>query len=104
MDSKPVPLAGFNFVPVRVPGQGTYTEGNKPFVDFNAVVAGILVLTAFALLLDWMVTLAERRLLVWQPKGGEPRIQIRPTRWPYDRQPELRYGFPRDPWRIGGAL
>ena len=40
MDVKPVPIAGFNFVPVRVPGQGTYTEGNKPFVDFNAVVAG----------------------------------------------------------------
>jgi NitT/TauT family transport system permease protein len=39
--------------------------------DFNAVVAGILVLTAFALLLDWAVTLAERRLLVWQPKNGE---------------------------------
>jgi NitT/TauT family transport system permease protein len=39
--------------------------------DFNAVVAGILVLTAFALVLDWIVTLAERRLLVWQPRGGE---------------------------------
>jgi NitT/TauT family transport system permease protein len=39
--------------------------------DFNAVVAGIVVLTAFALMLDWMVTLAERRLLVWQPRGGE---------------------------------
>jgi NitT/TauT family transport system permease protein len=39
--------------------------------DFNAVVAGILVLTAFALLLDWGVTLAERRLLVWQPRSGE---------------------------------
>ena len=26
---------------------------------------------AFALLLDWGVTLAERRLLVWQPRGGE---------------------------------
>jgi NitT/TauT family transport system permease protein len=39
--------------------------------DFNAVVAGILVLTVFALLLDWAVTLAERRLLVWQPKSGE---------------------------------
>ncbi len=39
--------------------------------DINSVFAGILVLTAFALLLDWMVTLAERRLLVWQPKGGE---------------------------------
>jgi mannose-6-phosphate isomerase-like protein (cupin superfamily) len=40
MDGKPMPVAGFNFVPVRVPGQGAYAEGNKPFVDFNAVVAG----------------------------------------------------------------
>lgn len=39
--------------------------------DFNAVVAGIVVLTVFALLLDGMVTWAERRLLVWQPRGGE---------------------------------
>ena len=39
--------------------------------DINAVFAGILVLTAFALLLDWIVTLVERRLLVWQPRGGE---------------------------------
>ena len=39
--------------------------------DINAVFAGIVVLTAFALLLDWGVTVAERRLLVWQPRGGE---------------------------------
>ncbi len=39
--------------------------------DINSVFAGIVVLTAFALLLDWAVTLAERRLLVWQPRGGE---------------------------------
>src|SRR6266705_3361947 len=39
--------------------------------DINSVFAGILVLTAFALLLDWAVSLAERRLLVWQPRGGE---------------------------------
>ncbi|MEA3192168.1 MAG: sulfonate transport system permease protein [Betaproteobacteria bacterium] len=39
--------------------------------DFNAVVAGILVLTAFALLLDGAVSLVERRLLVWQPRTGE---------------------------------
>jgi NitT/TauT family transport system permease protein len=39
--------------------------------DINAVFAGIVVLTAFALLLDWAVTLVERRLLVWQPRGGE---------------------------------
>jgi NitT/TauT family transport system permease protein len=39
--------------------------------DINSVFAGILVLTAFALILDWMVTLAERRLMVWQPRSGE---------------------------------
>jgi NitT/TauT family transport system permease protein len=39
--------------------------------DINSVFAGILVLTAFALLLDWMVTLVERRLMVWQPRSGE---------------------------------
>src|SRR5213083_805245 len=39
--------------------------------DINSVFAGILVLTAFALLLDWAVSFAERRLLVWQPRGGE---------------------------------
>jgi NitT/TauT family transport system permease protein len=39
--------------------------------DINAVFAGIIVLTIFALLLDWAVTLAERRLLVWQPRSGE---------------------------------
>jgi NitT/TauT family transport system permease protein len=39
--------------------------------DINTVFAGVLVLTAFALLLDWAVTVAERRLLVWQPRSGE---------------------------------
>ena len=39
--------------------------------DINSVFAGITVLTAFALLLDWAVTLAERRLMVWQPRAGE---------------------------------
>src|SRR5256886_10961686 len=39
--------------------------------DINAVFAGIVVLTVFALLLDWLVTLAERRLLVWQPRRRE---------------------------------
>jgi NitT/TauT family transport system permease protein len=39
--------------------------------DINSVFAGILILTAFALVLDWMVTIAERRLMVWQPRSGE---------------------------------
>jgi NitT/TauT family transport system permease protein len=39
--------------------------------DINSVFAGILVLTAFALALDGLVTLAERRLLVWRPAQSE---------------------------------
>jgi NitT/TauT family transport system permease protein len=39
--------------------------------DMNTVFAGILVLTGFALVLDWIVTLAEARLLVWRPTHGE---------------------------------
>ncbi|MGB7540678.1 MAG: ABC transporter permease [Burkholderiales bacterium] len=39
--------------------------------DINTVMAGILVLTAFALVLDWAVGLAERRLMVWQPRASE---------------------------------
>ena len=39
--------------------------------DINTVMAGILVLTAFALLLDAGVGRLERRLMKWQPKAGE---------------------------------
>jgi NitT/TauT family transport system permease protein len=39
--------------------------------DINTVFAGILVLTAFALVLDWIVSMVERRLMVWQPRSGE---------------------------------
>ena len=36
--------------------------------DMNTVMAGILVLTAFALVIDRCVTLAETRLMRWQPQ------------------------------------
>jgi NitT/TauT family transport system permease protein len=39
--------------------------------DINTVMAGILVLTGFALLLDAIVGQVERRLMTWQPKAGE---------------------------------
>ena len=39
--------------------------------DINTVFAGILVLTAFALALDALVSVAEKRLLVWRPTQGE---------------------------------
>ncbi|KGF78063.1 ABC transporter permease, partial [Massilia sp. JS1662] len=39
--------------------------------DVNTVFAGIAVLTAFALVLDGLVGLIERRLMKWQPRSGE---------------------------------
>ena len=39
--------------------------------DINTVFAGILVLTAFALVLDGAVGRIEKRLMRWQPAAGE---------------------------------
>jgi NitT/TauT family transport system permease protein len=39
--------------------------------DINTVMAGILVLTAFALLIDAAVGRVEKRLMKWQPRAGE---------------------------------
>ena len=39
--------------------------------DINTVMAGILVLTAFALALDAAVGAVEKRLMKWQPRAGE---------------------------------
>ena len=39
--------------------------------DINTVMAGILVLTTFALVLDALVGRIEKRLMTWQPKAGE---------------------------------
>jgi mannose-6-phosphate isomerase-like protein (cupin superfamily) len=40
VDETPVPLDGTTFVKVRIQGGGQYDQGNKPYIDFNAVVAG----------------------------------------------------------------
>jgi NitT/TauT family transport system permease protein len=39
--------------------------------DINTVMAGILVLTAFALALDAWVGFIERRLMKWQPRAAQ---------------------------------
>jgi NitT/TauT family transport system permease protein len=39
--------------------------------DINTVMAGILVLTVFALALDAVVGLIEKKLMKWQPRSGE---------------------------------
>lgn len=39
--------------------------------DINTVMAGILVLTVFALVLDQLVGRIEKHLMKWQPRSGE---------------------------------
>jgi NitT/TauT family transport system permease protein len=52
-------------------GVGYLIHQAEGFFDMNTVVAGILLLTAFALILDWAVGIAEKRLMVWQPRSAE---------------------------------
>ncbi len=52
-------------------GVGYLIHQAEGVFDINTVMAGIVVLTAFALVLDGAVGLIERRLLTWQPKAGE---------------------------------
>jgi NitT/TauT family transport system permease protein len=42
-------------------------------LDVAGVFAGIVVLAAFVIVIDWQVTLVERRLLVWRPVAAETR-------------------------------
>lgn len=39
-DAKPEPADGYTFVKTTVAGRGKYDQGNKPWIDFDAVVAG----------------------------------------------------------------
>ena len=52
-------------------GIGYLIQQAEGAFDINTVFAGILVLTAFALVLDFAVTKAEKRLLVWRPAQSE---------------------------------
>ncbi len=52
-------------------GVGYLIHQAEGVFDINTVMAGILVLTGFALALDATVGRIEKRLMKWQPKGGE---------------------------------
>ena len=41
--------------------------------DVAGVFAGMFVLSVFVIVIDLLVTLVERRLLVWRPNTGEAR-------------------------------
>jgi NitT/TauT family transport system permease protein len=48
-------------------GLGYLIQQAEGVFDVAGVFAGMLVLAAFVLVIDGVVTLAERRLLVWRP-------------------------------------
>ena len=52
-------------------GVGYLIHQAEGVFDMNTVMAGILVLTCFALALDGAVGRIEKRLMKWQPRGGE---------------------------------
>ncbi len=52
-------------------GVGYLIQQAEGTFDINTVMAGIVVLTLFALLLDGLVGSLERRLMKWQPRAGE---------------------------------
>jgi len=52
-------------------GVGYLIHQAEGVFDINTVFAGILVLTIFALILDFIVSQVEDRLLVWRPRAAE---------------------------------
>jgi len=52
-------------------GLGYVIHEAESTFDMTGVVAGMVVLSAFVILIDWMVTLVENRLLAWRPQAGD---------------------------------
>ena len=52
-------------------GVGYLIQQAEGVFDIDTVLAGIVVLTVFALILDFVVTRVESRLLVWRPRAAE---------------------------------
>lgn len=52
-------------------GLGYVIHEAESTFDVTGVFAGMVVLSAFVILIDWIVTLAEDRLLAWRPQAGE---------------------------------
>jgi len=50
-------------------GLGYLIHEAEGVFDVTGVFAGMIVLAVFVILIDWLVTLAENRLLVWRPQA-----------------------------------
>jgi len=55
-------------------GVGYLIHQAEGVFDVDSVLAGILVLTLFALILDFVVTQIEARLLAWRPRAAETEM------------------------------
>ena len=62
--------ASVNWDALKANGKGVVILQAEGVFDINTVMAGILVLTIFALVLDWIVGIVERRAMRWQPQAG----------------------------------
>lgn len=51
-------------------GLGYLIHQSESVFDVTGVFAGMFVLMAFVILVDWVVTLVESRLLVWRPQAA----------------------------------
>ena len=51
-------------------GLGYMIQQAEGTFDTTGVFAGMVILAVFVLIIDWLVTLAERRLLVWRPPAA----------------------------------
>jgi NitT/TauT family transport system permease protein len=54
-------------------GLGYLIQQAEGVFDVAGVFAGMFVLSAFVILIDILVSMIERRLLVWRPNAGEAR-------------------------------
>ena len=56
-------------------GLGYRIQQAEGSFDVTGVFSGMLVLVIFVLLIDGLVTLVERRLLVWRPRAASTGLQ-----------------------------
>ena len=55
-------------------GLGHLIQEAEGTLDTTGVFAGMVILAAFVLAIDWLVTAVERRLLVWRPPAATSQV------------------------------
>ncbi|MEV4316178.1 ABC transporter permease [Actinocrispum sp. NPDC049592] len=57
-------------------GLGLLINRSQGTFDAAGIYAGMIVITVIALLAEWLLTLAENRLLKWRPPAASAEVQI----------------------------